>query len=395
MFSKEVTKNTKNASMIRKMFEIGKQRADVVGADNVFDFSIGNPYLEPPNEVFMAIEKHYKDPGVHKYMPNAGFPDVLEKVALYHSRKNKLQISSKNIVMTSGAAGGLNIVLKAILNPEDEVIIIAPYFVEYLFYVENFQGNPVIVKTLENFQLDIEAIISAITPKTKAIILNSPNNPTGVIYDEADLIALNSQLLNNSAPIFVVLDEPYAAICYDGINNPNTLKIFDNAIYCNSFSKTLGLAGERIGYVIASSKIKGVDQLMENLIFANRTLGFGNANALFQKVVGDCLDAKVDVDEYTKNRDLLTEYLKRVGYHVAIPMGAFYLFVKIPKGYDCDVVFSDAASRENVLVVPGSGFGYPGYVRISYCVSHEKIRRAINSKAFEKLNKENSNVKNK
>lgn len=387
--SKVVTENTKNASWIRRMFEKGTERATVVGKENVFDFSIGNPFLEPPQEVIRSIERHYNEPGIHRYMPNAGFSDVREKVARHYTAKTEVDIDVNNVVMTSGAAGALNIVLKSIINPGDEVIVLAPYFVEYGFYVENVQGKLVIVKTGDDFQPDISAIVTHITDKTKAIIINTPNNPTGVIYKTTILQDLNKALLQHEEEtgncIYPILDEPYAAICYDGKVNPNTFQIFKNAIYCNSMSKTLGLAGERIGFVITSPFIQEGQQLMENLVFSNRTLGFGNANALFQKVVGDCLDARVDLDFYQHNKKLVTERLDETGYHFIEPEGAFYVFVKVPDHYVSDVAFCEAALEENILLVPGVGFGYAGYVRLSFCVETQMIERAFYSGGFNKI----------
>lgn len=388
-FSQRVTENTKNASWIRKMFEKGAERARMVCAENVYDFSIGNPFLEPPKEVFQSIEKYYDEAGIHRYMPNAGFADVRSKVAAHYTKKTGVALSQDEVIMTAGAAGGLNIILKAIMNPGDEVIVLAPYFVEYGFYVENVQGKLVVVKTEENFQPSVATIMEHVSDKTKAIIINTPNNPTGVIYKQRILEQLNEALINHEIKtgncIYPILDEPYAAICYDGKENPNTLAIFQNAIYCNSMSKTLGLAGERIGFVIVSPKIENKEQLIDNLIFANRTLGFGNANALFQKVVGDSLDARVDLAFYARNKQLISEFLRLCGYQFIEPEGAFYLFLKVPSAYEDDIAFCDAALQENTLVVPGVGFGYPGYVRLSFCVETKVIERAIASAGFQKL----------
>lgn len=393
-FATKVTENTKNASWIRKMFEKGAERAQIVGVENVYDFSIGNPFLEPPQAVFDSINRHYNEIGIHRYMPNAGFFDVREKIAKYHEQKTGVILSGNNVVMTSGAAGAINITLKSIINPNDEIVVIAPYFVEYGFYAENVQGKLVVVKAdAKTFQLDLNMVKSALTEKTKAIILNTPNNPTGVIYQEDTLKRLNAILLEHELTtgnsIYVILDEPYAAICFDGKENPNTLAIFKNAIYCNSLSKTLGLAGERIGYVIASPNIHQVNQLIENLVFANRTLGFGNANALFQKVVADCLEARVDLSFYQHNRKILTENLEQLGYQFVNPDGAFYVFMKVPSQYESDIAFCDAALEENILVVPGIGFGYAGYVRLSFCVATDVIEKSFTSGGFARLLEKN------
>lgn len=386
--AKIVTKNTKNASWIRRMFEKGEERAAIIGRDKIFDFSIGNPYLEPPKEVFLAIEKYYAEPGIHRYMPNAGFVDVRNKIADYYAKQTGVQCTGNQVIMTSGAAGALNVILKAIVNPDDEVIVLAPYFVEYGFYIENVQGKCVVVQTNNTFQPDVHQIMSHVTEKTKAIILNTPNNPTGVIYQTEVLEQLNEALLEHELKtghcIYPILDEPYGAICYDGKENPNTLSIFTNALYCNSMSKTLGLAGERIGFIIVSPHAKENGQLIDNMIFANRTLGFGNANGLFQKVVADCLDARVDLAFYERNRKLITDHLIECGYEFVNPEGAFYIFIKVPNKYD-DVIFCERALEENILLVPGVGFGYGGYVRLSFCVETAVIEKVIQSGGFKKI----------
>lgn len=388
MFSEEIVKNLNKSSWIRLMFEEGTRLASIYGAENVYDYSIGNPYAEPPAEVIESLRKYVlsDEKGMHRYMSNAGFPDVREKIAKYLEKESNIQLSAENIVMTVGAAGALNVVLKSLLNPSEEVICFAPYFVEYNSYVENSGGRTVIVEPdTSTFEPNLEAFEKSITPKTKAIIINNPNNPTGVVYSEATLKNIEEIITRKQkeygSTIFVLSDQPYAKIVYDNIKVPSMLAIFKNAIIVDSFSKSLGLAGERIGYIAASSRIENIDLLMKALAYCNRTLGFVNAPALFQKVVADSLDAKVDVDAYEKRRNFLYENLTRLGFECVKPQGAFYLFPKALM--DDDVEFVKRAMKYNLLLVPGSGFGCPGYFRMSYCVKFDMIERSI--PAFEKL----------
>lgn len=388
MFSKEIVKSLSHSSWIRLMFEEGTRLAAIYGADKVYDYSIGNPYAEPPAEVIASLKKHIlsDEKGMHRYMSNAGYPDVREKIAKALEQDSKIELSADNIVMTVGAAGALNVVLKSLLNPLEEVIVFAPYFVEYNAYVENHGGRTVIVEPdPSTFEPNLEAFEKSITSKTKAMIINNPNNPTGVVYSEATLrkieeIITRKQKEYNSI-IFILSDQPYCEIVYDNIKISNMLSIFKNAIIINSFSKSLGLAGERIGYIAASSKIEDIDTLMKAFAFCNRTLGFVNAPGLFQKVVGDAINAKVDTSGYEKRRNFLYENLTRLGFQCVKPQGAFYLF---PKALiDDDVEFVKRAMKYNLLLVPGSGFGYPGYFRISYCVKFDMIENSI--PAFEKF----------
>ncbi|MGB7606296.1 MAG: pyridoxal phosphate-dependent aminotransferase [Lutisporaceae bacterium] len=388
MFSKEIVKRLSHSSWIRLMFEEGTRLAAIYGADKVYDYSIGNPYAEPPAEVIASLKKHIlsDEKGMHRYMSNAGYPDVREKIAKTLEKDSKIELSADNIVMTVGAAGALNVVLKSLLNPLEEVIVFAPYFVEYNAYVENHGGRTVIVAPdPSTFEPNLEAFEKSITSKTKAMIINNPNNPTGVVYSEATLrkieeIITRKQKEYNST-IFILSDQPYCEIVYDNIKISNMLSVFKNAIIINSFSKSLGLAGERIGYIAASSKIENIDTLMKAFAFCNRTLGFVNAPGLFQKVVGDAINAKVDTSGYEKRRNFLYENLTRLGFQCVKPQGAFYLF---PKALiDDDVEFVKRAMKYNLLLVPGSGFGYPGYFRISYCVKFDMIENSI--PAFEKF----------
>jgi aspartate aminotransferase len=388
MFSEKIVNNLSKSSWIRAMFEQGTKLAEQYGAENVYDYSIGNPYAEPPKEVVESIKSHVlsDEKGMHRYMNNAGYPEVREKIAKSIQKTSGVELTQNNVVMTVGAAGGLNVVFKSILNPGEEVIVFAPYFVEYGSYIDNHGGKIVTVApNLSTFEPDLNELEKAISPKTKAIIINNPNNPTGVIYKEKTLKTINELLERKekeyNTSIFILSDQPYSEIVYDNVEVPSILKIFKNGIIVNSFSKSLGLAGERIGYIVASSNIEKVDILMNALSYCNRTLGFVNAPGLFQRVVGDSLDAKVDVEEYKKRRDYLYENLTRIGFECVKPQGAFYLFPKALM--EDDVEFVKRALKYNLLLVPGTGFGCPGYVRLSYCVKLDMIERSI--PAFEKL----------
>jgi aspartate aminotransferase len=373
------------------MFEEGERLSKIYGADNVYDYSIGNPYAEPPKEVTDSLKKHIlgEEKGIHRYMSNAGYTDVRQKVAEALQEESGVELSFNNIVMTVGAAGGLNVVLKSLLNLGEEVIVFAPYFVEYSAYADNNGGKTVVVPPdTSTFEPNLEAFDKSITSKTKAIIINNPNNPTGVVYSEETLRKIDEILDKKEkeygTTVYVISDEPYKEIVYENIKVPSLLAIFRNAIIVNSFSKSLGLAGERIGYIAASSKIEQVDLLMNALSYCNRVLGFVNAPALFQKVIADSLKAKVDISEYEKRRDFLYEKITSLGFECVKPQGAFYLF---PKALiEDDVEFVRVAMKYNLLLVPGSGFGCPGYFRMSYCVKFDMIERSI--EAFEKLVKE-------
>lgn len=391
MFSEKVISSLSRSSMIRAMFEEGENLRAIHGADKVFDFSLGNPDPEPPlitKETLKRLVLEDK-PKMHSYMPNAGYPEVRRKVADHLASETGLALSFNHIIMTCGAAGALNIVFKTILNPGDEVIIFSPYFVEYTTYIENYNGKSIIVPCdLETFQPNIPALESSITAKTKAIIINSPNNPTGVIYSEGTLKAMNEVLRRKekefNTTIFVVSDEPYRKLVYDNILLPSVIKIFDNSIMVDSFSKSLSLPGERIGYIALNPGIRDVELLMDGLIYCNRTLGFGNAPALFQRVIAESLDISVDIDIYRERRDLLYNNLVNMGYSCVKPQGAFYLF---PKAFiDDDFEFKKRALKYNLILVPGSGFHCPGYFRISYCVSLKTIENSL--PAFEALAKE-------
>lgn len=381
MVSKKINKNLGQSSWIRSMFEEGEKLRQKYGAENVFDFTLGNPDPEPPAVVKQALEDIVLADidGIHKYMSNAGFHDVREAIAKKTEKDSGVAISKDHIVMTCGAAGGLNIILKAILDPSDEVIVVAPYFVEYLFYIDNHGGVPVIVKAdPDTFQLDIHEFEKSITKNTKAIILNSPNNPTGVVYSHEILSELKELIVKKSkefnTQIYIISDEPYSQLVYEDIEIPNLLDVFDNCIIANSFSKSLALPGERVGYVAVSPKIDNAKLLVDALIFCNRTLGFVNAPALFQKVIAKSLYSSVDVETYREKRDLLYGYFCDAGFECIKPQGAFYLFPKSP--ISDDIEFINSATKYNLLFVPGTGFGYSGHFRVSYCTSIDTVRGA-------------------
>lgn len=391
MISNKIIENLKNSSFIRAMFEEGEKLRKIHGADKVYDFSIGNPDPEPPKSVKETLKKLITDdkPGQHGYMSNAGYDYVRSKVADYINKENSTNLTYEQIVMCCGAGGALNVVLKTILNPGEEVIVFSPYFVEYGFYIDNHGGKIVILPAdTSTFEPDLTALKDNITPKTKAIIINSPNNPTGVIYSEQKLKAiaaiLDSKEKELNSTIFVISDEPYSKIVYDNIVVPKIMKIFKNSIIVNSFSKSLSLPGERIGYIAANNQIKDISLLMSGLIFSNRTLGFVNAPALFQKVIAESLDDVVDVGIYEERRNMLYNHLIRIGFTCIKPQGAFYLFPKSP--IEDDFEFKNIALKHNIILVPGKGFGCPGYFRLAYCVSLKTIENSL--PAFEALAKE-------
>ena len=312
MFSQKIINNLKNASFIRAMFEQGEKLRKTYGADNVFDFSIGNPDPEPPAAAIEALKGLVLNPTpkMHGYMSNAGYPDVRDKVAKQLTRETGVNLTQDSIVMTCGAGGALNVVLKTLLNPDEEVIVFSPFFVEYLFYIDNHGGKGVIVPTQKDtFEPDLEALKSNITPKTKAIIINTPNNPTGIIYSEQTLMGIAGVLAlkekEYGTTIYIVSDEPYRKLVYDNIKVPSVLATFKNSVMVDSFSKSLSLPGERIGYIVANPAIEDVELFVNGLIFCNRTLGFVNAPALFQRLVGESIDAVVDTAIYKERRDLL------------------------------------------------------------------------------------------
>ena len=376
MFSESVTAALSSGSMIRAMFEQGAQLKAKYGAENVYDFALGNPDPEPDPEVIDDIRRLAAEPGIHKYMANAGFPDVRARIADYMKAGSGRDFTADDIIMVVGAAAGLSVTFHSLLDPGDEVIVLAPYFMEYNSYVGNQGGAVKPVKTLPgSFRPDVPAIRAAIGPRTKALILNSPNNPSGTVYPEEDLLALRDALADAEAefgaPVYVVSDEPYVKIVYDGVKVPSVARIFRNSIVVNSFSKSLALPGERIGYVAVNPDLPDKDLLEAALVYSNRTLGFVNAPGLFQKAVVDHLDRAVGLDAYRQRRDLLYDIIVDAGFSCARPQGAFYLFPQCP--IPDDKKFAEIALRHRTIVVAGSGFGYPGYFRLAYCVSRETI----------------------
>jgi aspartate aminotransferase len=375
------------SSWIRRMFEEGEERKIKFGAENVFDFSLGNPNLEPPARFKEVIDKLANDPsdGLHAYMPNAGFLETRQAVADYLSGFNSSTITADEIVMTVGAGGGLNVVLKTLLNPGDEVIIPKPYFVEYDFYLDNHQGTPRLVRTKIDFSLDLDAIEEAVTERTKAVLINSPNNPTGKVYQMDKLEELAGLLSHSSRkfgqPIYLISDEPYRKITYDGLTVPSTFDVYNESFVVTSFSKDLSLPGERIGYVAAHPDISEKRTIVAGMVFCNRILGYVNAPAFMQRAISALLEESVEISVYQKKRDTLCDALASFGYDFETPEGAFYLFPRTP--VDDDVDFVLALQEENILVVPGSGFGGPGHFRIAYCVPDAVIERAL--PGFEKV----------
>ena len=369
------------SSWIRKMFEEGIWLKKQFGEENVFDLSLGNPVIEPPDQVQAALVKAAKDisPGLHRYMPNAGLQDVREAIAKTLSNECQVSLSANDLVMVCGAAGGLNITLKTLLDSGDEVLIFAPYFVEYLFYADNHGGKAVAVKTHDDFKLDMDALKDALSEKTKAVIVNSPNNPTGVVYSREELKQLAEVLKAHSEKtgkaVYLISDDPYKKITFDGVEAVNILELYENSIYITSHSKDIALPGERIGFVAVHPKCEDAGNLMAGLIFSNRVLGFVNAPALIQRVVKNVQGVTVDVEQYKKKRDFLYGELTRIGYDVVKPQGAFYLFPKSP--IDDEVEFVKKLAEKKVLVVPGRGFGCPGYFRISYCLPDSVIEGSI------------------
>jgi len=381
VISTKVATFLENASFIRKMFEEGERLRQEFGAENVFDFSLGNPEIEPPAEFKEALKKLALEPisGMHRYMPNAGYPDTRMAVAQALADDIGLPFNENHIVMTCGAGGALNVVLKAILNPGEEIIILKPFFVEYKFYIDNHGGAFKEVSTNAQFGLDIAAIEEAISEKTRGIIINSPNNPTGVVYSAESLAELGKMLAAKEAalgrPIFLISDEPYSKLVFDGMTVPSVFSNIKNSIVVTSHSKDLALPGERIGYVAISPNIEEGAQLMGGLVFCNRTLGFVNAPALMQRLVTNLQKAPANIANYQEKRDILYDNLTAMGYKMQKPQGAFYLFPESP--VPNDIEFVDIAKNHRILIVPGTGFGQPGYFRISFSVEKDMILRAL------------------
>ena len=384
MIADKMVNLVNNSSVIRAMFEEGKRLAGIYGAENVYDFSLGNPNVPAPKAVNQAIKDIINEEEsvfVHGYMSNSGYEDVREKIADSLNRKFGTHFSFKNIIMTVGAAGGINSFFKAFINPDDEIIAFAPYFGEYRAYAANVDARLVVVPPdTETFQPDLKGFEAAITPKTKAVIVNTPNNPTGVVYSEDTIIKMADILRKKQEEYKTVIalfsDEPYRELAYDGVEVPYLTKYYDNTVVGYSYSKSLSLPGERIGYLVVPDEFDDCETVLTACSVATRVLGFVNAPSLMQRVIGRCVD--VDVSEniaiYNRNRETLYEGLKELGFHCIKPEGAFYMFVKTPVD---DKEFSNMAKKYNLLVVPGSTFACPGFVRIAYCVSYDTIVNSL------------------
>ena len=393
MISIKMTELLSSNSQIRAMFDEGHALAAKYGAENVYDFSLGNPCVMPPKSVHnaaMQLLNLAPEMLLHGYMNNSGHDDVREALAIHISREYGVSLRKNNIAMTSGAAGAMNVILKTILNPGDEVIIFAPFFPEYRNYAMNFDGVPVIVPPdMNGFGLNITALESMITSKTKAVIINSPNNPTGSIYCAAELSQLadilEAKQREFDTSIYLISDEPYREIVFDGNHVPYVTKYYDNTFVVYSYSKSLSLPGERIGYVVMPDSLDDFQQIVSAVNIANRILGFVNAPSLFQKVIGRVLGETSDISLYIKNRDVLYHALVAFGYDCFKPKGAFYLFCKCPEAMPSDTDFCHIAKEYRLLVVPGSAFGCPGYFRIAFCVKHGTVLGALG--AFESLAK--------
>lgn len=394
MISGKMKPLVENNSVIRVMFEEGKRLAAIYGAENVYDFSLGNPNVPAPPEVEKAILDTLKEEEstfVHGYMSNAGYEDVRETIARSLNSRFGTKFSQKNILMTVGAASGLNVILKTILNPGDEVIVFAPYFVEYGNYVRSYDGQlTVISPNTADFQPNLEEFAEKITERTKAVIINTPNNPTGVVYSHETLTRLAGIMRQKTKELgtemVLISDEPYRELAYDGVEVPYVTKYYDDTVVCYSYSKSLSLPGERIGYLVIPDEFTDSESVFTAATIANRVLGCVNAPSLMQRVIKRCIeaDAQVNLEAYDKNRNLLYHGLKKLGFFCIKPEGAFYLFVKAPE--EDEKAFCARAQKHNLLLVPGSSFACPGYVRIAYCVSADQITRSM--PAFEALAKE-------
>ena len=394
MISGKMKPLVENNSVIRVMFEEGKRLAAIYGAENVYDFSLGNPNVPAPPEVEQAILDTLREEEstfVHGYMSNAGYEDVRETIAQSLNSRFGTRFSQKNILMTVGAASGLNVILKTILNPGDEVIVFAPYFVEYGNYVRNYDGQlTVISPNTADFQPNLEEFAEKITGRTKAVIINTPNNPTGVVYSHETLTRLAEIMRQKTKELgtemVLISDEPYRELAYDGVEVPYVTKYYADTVVCYSYSKSLSLPGERIGYLVIPDEFTDSEAVFTAATIANRVLGCVNAPSLMQRVIKRCIeaDARVNLEAYDKNRNLLYQGLKKLGFSCIKPEGAFYLFVQAPE--PDEKAFCARAQKHNLLLVPGSSFACPGYVRIAYCVSEDQITRAMS--AFEALAQE-------
>lgn len=383
MIAKKMVGFVENNSAIREMFEEGKRLAKEYGAENVYDFSLGNPNVPAPKAVDAAIKEildSEETTFVHGYMSNAGYEDVREDIAASLNRRFSTDFSAKNIIMTVGAAGGLNVIFRALLDEGDEVVTFAPYFLEYRAYVSNYNGVLKEVSPNEpDFMPDLAEFEEKITPRTKCVLINNPNNPTGVVYPESVIKEMVAVIEKKSSEygtdIYLISDEPYRELAYDGVKVPYLPHYYANTIVGYSFSKSLSLPGERIGYLTIPNEMKDFETVVSALTIANRILGYVNAPSLMQRAVAKAIDEKTDVEYYDRNRKLLRDTLKEIGFEYVEPKGAFYLFVKSPVADE--KVFCAMAKEENIIIVPGTSFACGGYVRLAYCVAYETIERSI------------------
>ncbi|MBA4416851.1 MAG: aspartate aminotransferase [Syntrophus sp. (in: bacteria)] len=374
----------------RRMFEEGIRIKKLYGADSVYDFSLGNPDTEPPEALSKALLEELTHPtmGMHRYMSNSGYEEVREEIADYLTETRGLTFTANHVFMTVGCAGGINVLLKSMLNRGEEVIVPTPFFWEFKNYIHNCGGVTRFVESLKDFQLDVGKIEEAINPKTRAILINSPNNPTGAVYREEnlkELVALLDRKREEGQDIYIIADEAYRKLIYDGMELPNLFKMYDLVLAITSHSKDLALAGERIGYIAISPNIKELDLLVSAMTISIRTLGFVNAPALFQRVVGKFQRTSVSIEDYQKKRDVLYDALVQAGFECVKPMGAFYLFPKSPIPDELEFV-RILQQEERIMVVPGRGFGSKGYFRIAYCVPMDKILKALDG--FTRIGKE-------
>lgn len=382
LLSQQVRGYIERASWIRKMFEAGSELKQKHGLENVFDFSLGNPDLPPPPEVKSALEdlaSRADQPFALGYMPNAGLPGARKKLAQVLTSEQGVNLAPEDIVVTCGAAGAINAFFRAVLEAGDEVVCPAPFFVEYGFYVENFQGRLVAVKSRPlTFELDLEAIEKAINPRTRAVLINSPNNPSGRVYSKEELQGLVQVVRNKSReagrPIFIVSDEPYRFLTYDGLDVPSVMSMYEYTIVVSSFSKSLSMAGERVGFAAVQPEMPEKNELLNGITLTNRILGFVNAPVIGQILMERAAQATVDISIYEKRRQAMAQALTEAGLEFAMPGGGFYFFPKAPGGDDQG--FVRHLFNENVLAVPGTGFGYPGYVRFAFCVAEDVILKS-------------------
>ncbi len=369
-----------SSSWIRRMFEEGRELRARLGADKVFDFTLGNPDLEPPRRFKEELVAAAQDPrpGLHGYMPNAGSPETRQALAAHLGRVHQLEFTADDLILTCGAAGALNVIFKTILDPGDEVIVFAPYFVEYLAYADNHGGVARVAETTANFQLDLKRLAAVLSPRTRAVMINSPNNPSGQVYEAAALLELGQLLGRHAAacgrPVYLVADEPYRRIVYDGLEVPSVFAAYPDTLLATSFSKDLSIPGERLGYVAVSPRTAGRLELAGGLVLANRILGFVNAPALIQRVVAPLTEVWVDIAPYARRREIFCRVLEQAGYEFFRPKGAFYLFPKAPGGDD--LAFVALLKEENILAVPGRGFGRPGHFRLAFCAPETVIANA-------------------